>query len=106
MTPIELGTIAIRSTRDLRFNLSRNGEAWDGIDSVTLTFIDPDGTTYTRSAVLDSGNSWIYTTTITDFMTPGDRYVAVRAVDGVVDDTFPYEIRLKVTSQPPWRGCP
>lgn len=97
---IQLGKFSIASTDRLRFTLSKDGAAWTGVDSVSLTFRRPDGTEIIRAATLESGAVWYYDTLTTDLLVPGSWLLGVTVTDGALVKTFPHAISLAVFDRP------
>lgn len=95
-----MGLVGAASTRRLRFTILRDGTAWTGIDSVTLTFDPSSGDAFDRDAILEATNVWYYDLTVDDLDSNGVCRVCLRITDGAVDVTYPYEITLEVV------GCP
>jgi hypothetical protein len=85
----------------IELTLTKDGVAWDNIDSVALTFQKPDrATEFTRAMTLDSGNVWYYDTAVTDLDEAGYWTARVTITDGAIVKTYPYEIALIVVDQP------
>lgn len=97
-THINIGEFRVGCTDRIRATIKKDGTAWSGIDSVTLTFNRPDGTTFQRSMTLESGNIWYYDTLTTDIDQEGVWTLDVRSVDVNLVKRYEYEIGFMVKS--------
>lgn len=101
MASVNLGSFNVGSTDRIRLTITKDGAAWTGIDSVTLTFENPDRSTqFSRSATLDATNVWYYDTTTTDFEDVGWWTMRVRVIDGAISKAYPHEIGFYVGDEP------
>jgi hypothetical protein len=99
---VQLPQTNISSVDTVEITLSKDGAAWTGADAVTLTFLAPDGTLFSRTMGLyDSATArWRYTTTTSDMVQAGEWRLSVTVTAGGVTKTYPYEIYWEVTNQP------
>lgn len=94
---ITLEDKSYNGTHRIQFPIQKDGVAWEGIDSVTYTFLAPDGTSFDRSAV-ESGTpgTWYYDTVSGDLNQVGYWRLAVTAVDGSINIEYPANISFRV----------
>lgn len=105
---IDLGKVHVGSVERLRFTLKKKNSAgtfvaWSGIDSVTITFENPDRTTQTDHVCIledDTSGIWYYDTTTTDVTSVGYWTVGINIVDGGIDYKYPYEVSFEAVSHP------
>lgn len=101
MADINLGEFSVGATKRLRFTLTKDGVAWEGIASVTLSFEKPDReTTFNRAMVLESANIWYYDLLTTDLDTAGYWTLGVTVVAAAITEIYPDEIGLHANSRP------
>lgn len=101
MASLSLSNLLIGSVDRIRFTITKDGVAWSGIDSVTLTFEKPGRITqFARSMILDSVNVWYYDTTVTDIDTVGYWTLGVKVIDGPITKYYPDEIGFYAAEQP------
>lgn len=89
---IDLGRVGVGSVDRLRFTIRKDGAAWTGIDSVTLTFTDPDGNRASPvSATLETPDAgvWYYDTLTTTVDEAGAWSIGLTVVDGSVTKIYP-----------------
>lgn len=82
------------------FHLMRDGEFWNDIDSVTLTFEKPDRlTAFSVECTVDNLTEgiWYYDTDDDDIDTNGYWTIGLVIVDASVNVTYPYEIGFLVS---------
>ena len=102
-TVVDMGEVCINNVDRFRFSITKDGVAWTGIDSVTLTFENPDReTTFSVTASMESPDAgvWYYDTLTTDIDDVGYWTIKVRVVDSTITKDYPYEIGFTALSQP------
>lgn len=104
---IDLGKFVVTGSRRIRLTIKKDGVAWSGIDSVTLTFEKPDRSTqFTRSMVVfqDSQGIWDYDIVAADLpdesASLGHWTVGVKVVDGTISMPYPHEVGFIVEDLP------
>lgn len=98
-----LGELNVGSTDRMQFSFLKDGEAWAGIDSVTLVFEKPDrATQFSRSMVLgdDATGTWYYDTTVDEIDAVGYWTLRPTVVDGPIVKRYPHEIGFHVVDEP------
>lgn len=87
----------------LEFPITKDGEdtPWTGIDSVSILFTRPDGTTVGPYEMVetDTDGTWYYQTLTTDFDTIGYWSLSLTVTDGSIVVEWPYRIEFRVRDQ-------
>lgn len=91
---------AVGDVHRFLFPIERDDAPWLGIDSVTLTFVRPDGTEFDRDAelVVPDVGEWDYETTTDDLDVSGYWTIKVTVVDENVSVRYPYSIQFAVVA--------
>ncbi len=100
---VNMGVFGINSVDRLRFAITKDGDPWTGIDSVSVVFEDPGGNQHTRSATLETPDAgvWYYDTQTTGDIDEAGRWsLNVRVTNGAVVKRYPYKIVLLATDYP------
>lgn len=99
---LQMSDKSLNGTHRFRFVLTKDGEVWTDVDSVTLSFQKPDrSTSFDRECVAEDIPSgiWYYTTVAGDLDTAGYWLLGVTVVDDEVELEYPYDIAFRVKAR-------